>query len=259
MESCSTCGCTFSNPCVNLRDGVCFETEQGQCSFCVEGKQSLKLEDYAIDLEKRISTNLNKRYSEVEESFIRENYSYLSRTEIARVLGRTSGAVKTLLDKRLQLRKTKEEILSVMRKSNKGRFRPGSKPANTLGDGVVSLRTDHDLGIQYQWIRTSKRVWVPLHRYIWELVNGPIPKKMIVTFKDGDSVNCLIENLTLISMKDNRIRNSGSTTLTDNYVANTIAGKNGQHLKEDILKNPELIDLKRAELNLRREIKKREK
>ena len=42
-----------------------------------------------------------------------------------------------------------------------------------------------------------------LHRTVWEEHNGPIPEGMMVTFKDGNTENCDIGNLTLIDMAEN--------------------------------------------------------
>ena len=38
--------------------------------------------------------------------------------------------------------------------------------------------------------------------------NGKIPKGMIVVFKDGNTMNCVIENLELISFSENMRINS---------------------------------------------------
>ena len=40
---------------------------------------------------------------------------------------------------------------------------------------------------------------MPKHRYIWEKAFGPIPKGHCVQFKDGDTTNCILDNLYLIS------------------------------------------------------------
>ena len=37
------------------------------------------------------------------------------------------------------------------------------------------------------------------HVHIWEQSNGPVPKSMVVAFKDSDKTNCELENLMLIS------------------------------------------------------------
>lgn len=43
--------------------------------------------------------------------------------------------------------------------------------------------------------------WKQKHRLVWERENGPIPEGYMVTFLDGDTNNCSIENLYLIPRK----------------------------------------------------------
>ena len=55
-------------------------------------------------------------------------------------------------------------------------------------------------GRQCWWIKPDDgRMMMPKHRYIWEKAFGPIPKGHCVLFKDGDTLNCRLENLYLIS------------------------------------------------------------
>ena len=48
------------------------------------------------------------------------------------------------------------------------------------------------------------------HRWIWEQANGPIPENHIISFKNGDKTDCRIDNLELITMAENAIRNKMS-------------------------------------------------
>lgn len=54
----------------------------------------------------------------------------------------------------------------------------------------------------------NTKVWPLYNRYLWEQEHGPIPPAHIVTFKDGDRANCVLDNLELISMADNARRNT---------------------------------------------------
>jgi hypothetical protein len=53
----------------------------------------------------------------------------------------------------------------------------------------------------------NMQVWPMYSRYLWEQHHGPIPPKHIVTYVDGDRSNCAIENLKIISMAENALRN----------------------------------------------------
>lgn len=40
------------------------------------------------------------------------------------------------------------------------------------------------------------------HLWIWEQANGPVPEGMVVSFIDGDKMNCALENLELLNRGD---------------------------------------------------------
>lgn len=84
-------------------------------------------------------------------------------------------------------------------------FKKGNKPHNTKHNGFISTRGD------YKWIRIKERHWKQLHRYTWEQNNGPIPEGFNIVFRDGNSLNCDIDNLMLVSneelMRANTIMN----------------------------------------------------
>lgn len=133
-------------------------------------------------------------------------------------------------------------------------FKKGHKPLNTLNDGVITIRHLKSKGRigrkAYRWIRIDRK-WVELHRKIWQDAHGPVPKGMCVAFRDGDSLNCSIENLELISRRENLDRKR----LLDSTVASRLCrvgqGKVDRQLKEEILRNhPQLIQLKRKQLEL---------
>lgn len=139
------------------------------------------------------------------------------------------------------------------------RFKKGFLPHNTKSDFTISIRAKKDSSEAYKYIRIGLGKWVLYHRYLWEQQYGEIPKGMIVAFINGDAMDCRIENLNLISRKDNALRNSGSFNLTPGYVAKCIAGKNPK-LQQHILKNhPELIQTATINYQLNRKIKQYEK
>lgn len=162
-----------------------------------------------------------------------------------------------------------------IRMSPETEFKKGQLPLNTLYDGAVTLRNDRCSKTgklrRYKYIRISKAKWELYHRYLWMQHNGPIPKKHIVRFKNGDTLDCRIENLELVSMKENARRNRNrekfrktlkllieegdhpSVNLTDSYIVGNLSRGN-RSIKEQIKKRPELIELKRNQLKLNRHI-----
>ena len=99
----------------------------------------------------------------------------------------------------------KPEIIETIRKTQ---FKKGNLPHNTKHDGFISLRKDKRTGIIYKYIRIEKAKFELMHRVIWQQHNGEIPKNHVVVFKDGNSLNCVIENLEMITMEENMKRNT---------------------------------------------------
>lgn len=143
-------------------------------------------------------------------------------------------------------------------------FRKGHLPENTKHDGAITVRLYHPKdrkGRPYKWIRVSVGKWIHYHRYLWEKVNGPVPPKHMIVFHDGNTMNTALSNLKLMSMADNARRNYNpskaqvaSKQLTDNYIAGRLAGGDRQMRKAIIGTMPELIELKRTQLKLKRQL-----
>ena len=87
------------------------------------------------------------------------------------------------------------------------RFKKGNEPHNTKYDGCITVRHHKRTNEKYKYIRIAKGKWVLLHRYIWEQHKGKIPQGYVIRFKDGDTLNCAIDNLECISRKENLVRN----------------------------------------------------
>lgn len=218
--------------------------------------------------------------TEEDKTFIREYYHQLTIEQLAIVSGRGESSILKVI-KKLGLKKPNAGCYrkgmrpANFRKKSPGlaigrmaetQFKKGGLPGNTLHDGAITLRLDHAKsrkGRPYKWIRVAKGKWELLHRHVWAQQNGPVPAKHVVTFKDGDTMNCSIDNLELITMADNARRNRNPETshraakdLTDNYIAGRIAGRGNKALKRAlIIGAPEIIEAKRSLIKLNRIIK----
>jgi len=82
-------------------------------------------------------------------------------------------------------------------------FKAGHEPHNTKYDGYERL----DPKDGYIQVRIKKGKFVLKHRYVWEQHNGPIPKGKIIIFKDSNKYNLSIDNLQMITTKENMERN----------------------------------------------------
>jgi len=86
-------------------------------------------------------------------------------------------------------------------------FKKGNKPMNTQPIGTIHQRKDTG-GKMYLYIKLADSKWQLLNRYTWEQHNGPIPKGMVVVYKDGNYLNNNIDNLLMITLKENMARNT---------------------------------------------------
>jgi len=86
-------------------------------------------------------------------------------------------------------------------------FKKGNEPHNTKYDGCISVRFHKRDNRQQKYIRISKGKWQLLNRYVWEKHNGKLDKDMVVRHIDGDTMNCDISNLKLVTMRENLIAN----------------------------------------------------
>lgn len=131
-------------------------------------------------------------------------------------------------------------------------FKKGNLPNGTLYDGAITIRLDKS-GHTYKWIRISKSKWRMLQVFNWENINGPIPKDKIIVCKDGDTLNCDPDNWMMITHNEHLERNSGRKELTDKYVVTKLANRD-KEMREILRQSPEIIELKRNELKLKRAI-----
>ena len=92
-------------------------------------------------------------------------------------------------------------------KVEKTMFKKGNKPMNTQPIGTIHQRKDTG-GKMYLYIKLADSKWQLLNRYTWEQHNGPIPKGMVVVYKDGNYLNNDIANLLMITKKENMARNT---------------------------------------------------
>lgn len=92
-------------------------------------------------------------------------------------------------------------------KAKRTMFKKGIVPKNTKPDFSITIRKDKR-GVAYKHIRIDKGFWIPYHRYVWINSNGPPPPGMKIVFKDGNTMNCKIENLEMVTAAELMLRNT---------------------------------------------------
>lgn len=221
-----------------------------------------------------------------EDNFLRQNIDLKNNTELAAHLGRTVSSIDNRFH-RLGLFRSPEARARMSASSwfpkghkpfNKGmkgihlspatEFRKGHQPANTKYDNCVTIRFTKRGGIPYKYIRIAEGKWQLLHRHTFENRHGKIPPRHIVGFKNGDTLNCDIGNLYLMSKADNARRNrnpekaaasmrkvweTGAFLEKDTYIAHTLTARK-KEMFTVVLANKNLIELQRLRLKLRRQL-----
>lgn len=200
--------------------------------------------------------------------------------DLAEMFGCKEAAIGSQAFK-LRLRKTKEFMLrcssaTAFKKGqvshNKGQkmspelyekvkhtmFKKGNIPANAkAADGATSIRADNR-GVQYRFIRVTIGNWISHSRYVWEQANGPIPAGMCVWHKDYDTLNDELGNLEMITRKENRLRNAGHAKMDDKYIMQILSIRKSPEFKAAIMANPDLIEIKRLQIQLNRALKEQQ-
>lgn len=180
-----------------------------------------------------------KRFTKKEDAYMRDKYLEKTGIQIAKNLNRAEGSVygrmkhlglivpADIRHKRWSDARKKNMVADahVFKKGriphNKGKempsyiydalkptmFKKGQKAHNEKYDGAIVIRKDK-IGNSYKYIRLSKGNWQLLQREVWKNERGEIPAGMLVKFKDGDSMNCTIDNLYICTRKENMEANS---------------------------------------------------
>ncbi|MCP9270312.1 HNH endonuclease [Xenorhabdus sp. XENO-1] len=88
-------------------------------------------------------------------------------------------------------------------KRNLGSFKTGNTPHNERLIGTERVNED---GYVYIKVDKSKK-WKLKHHIIWEEHYGKLPAGNIIIFKDGNQLNCHIDNLLMITRQEHVILN----------------------------------------------------
>ena len=84
-------------------------------------------------------------------------------------------------------------------------FKKGHCPHNARPVGYECYRRVGKTGYVYIKVSDDAKM-VMKHRWVWEQANGPIPEGCNITFRDGDTRNCELNNLELVSREEHARR-----------------------------------------------------
>lgn len=180
-----------------------------------------------------------KRMPEEVKQFIRDNYLSLTTSELSKATGFNPSSISNFRKREglqlpehiIQERKNGSYIKKGSIPPNKGkrqseymskvqiertkrtRFKAGSIPHNQQPIGHITQHSEGYLKIKIAMNNHPKSNYEYLSHYVWKKHNGEIPKGLIVAFKDKDidkldKDNYKIENLEVITRRENMLRNS---------------------------------------------------
>ena len=178
-----------------------------------------------------------KKWTEEQDRILEQEYPTAETDKLAQRLGKTISAVITRANKK-GIHKTREYILAHLPTGgkkwekghipyNKGKkitefmtpaqienlkktqFKKGHIPKNYLPIGT-EMECKGYIYVKVTDTPNVRRVdnWKLKHRLLWESVYGEIPKGHNIQFKDGNPKNITIDNLYIISQKEQMKQNS---------------------------------------------------
>lgn len=166
---------------------------------------TLRLKYYELGLYKE---QKRPSWNERETRFLVNNYQKLGNMEICSRLNRYANRtrdfnVKSIWKKMklMKLVRTKKQ-LDLIRKNHiengiwkKSQLICASKRAYPEHKMIIRHTSDNR---KYRYIKYGGKM-VQYHRYVWALHHGDIPSGHKIYFKDGNTLNCNIENLICLS------------------------------------------------------------
>ena len=85
---------------------------------------------------------------------------------------------------------------------NSGSFKKGDIPHNYRPVGSERIDKDGYILVKVRDDGPPRKKWRLKSHVIWEQKYGPIPKQHALIFKDGDTLNCTLDNLMLVTKNE---------------------------------------------------------
>ncbi|MBZ0165607.1 MAG: HNH endonuclease [Candidatus Omnitrophica bacterium] len=161
------------------------------------------------------------RYTDEQLQFLRDKYVSMSRSSLSKAFNARFGTAKT-----------ERQITSTLKNHgiqsgrggffvkghtpwnrgkkgctapNSGQFKPGHTPRNKRR--LWSERVNRDGYVEISVPERNPHTGAPTrfrpkHVWLWEMEHGPVPKAHALVFKDGNPLNCVIENLLMVTRSE---------------------------------------------------------
>lgn len=206
-------------------------------------------------------------WTKAQINFLVKNYRKLGDRELAEVFNKRWKKDKGWSHKHIEkkrkymnLKRTAAEIKAIHKRNvTAGRFAmcpvKAWKTRGVFPDGTIRYWKPAHTQRRYPVIKVNGR-YINWARWAWEKHYGAVPKGMNVVFKDGNTENLQLSNLELLT--DGQLaRRNGTISikgLSDNYVAGVLT-HNDRETRQKVRGLPKLIELKRNQILLNRQIK----
>ena len=149
---------------------------------------------FSADIAKRLDRTLSQVYNKAGKMGLK---APLERNRLAGKLGTNHPNAVAHRFKKGSVPPNKGKKMSpeVYEKVKETMFKKGNSPVNHREVGSERINVDGYIEIKV----AEPNRWRLKHRFIWEQVNGEIPKGYNVQFKNHNTQDCRIENLYIIS------------------------------------------------------------
>lgn len=206
-------------------------------------------------------------WTDIQVGFLKENYGLMGDVEIAecfnQIFHKNKGWTQKHIGKKrryLNLKRTPAQIRAIKHRNvEQGRYSINHyKRWEGLEAEIGTVRVWKLNGRLTPFIKVAKKAGLDnfkkLSHHNYELAYGDVIPGYNVTHIDGDPLNCNIENLKCISNAELSRKNIGGLN-NDNWIAGIMTYNNPEIRELIISDHPELIELKREQLKLKRELK----
>lgn len=161
------------------------------------------------DLAKQFGCTLTSIYNQAEKLGLRKDKTFVAEIARQRTLDPNHGGRKHRFRKGdAPPNKGQKQIeymtLEAIERTKATRFKKGNAPLNYRPVGSERVNKDGYIEIKV----ADPKKWMLKHRYIWEQANGKIPTGANIQFKDGNPLNVDLENLYMISRREQIANNS---------------------------------------------------
>lgn len=161
------------------------------------------------------------RYTAEQINFLRDKYTDYSRKDLLEAFNNEFGTAITLTQMVSTLKRNKinsgrtGQFQKGDANPNKGRkgwivpgcektwFKKGQVAHNVKPIGTERLDVDGYVLVKTENKGRWHEQWLHKHKVVWEAAHGPIPDNHVVIFLDGNKLNFSLDNLALVTQREN--------------------------------------------------------